>query len=489
MTVNIRFFKTLAAIFIVTMLVMPFVSCNANKDISGKTIKGTDVNFERPQLKILTGGEINAKWTDNRPADTGQKPKKIQSIPAICINNGKYLAEESKKDIVTAGEISDTYALGVEIVGEGYVGGLVVKGIGSEYTLSDANIELSGDGTGMGTGAAVEDHATLIIRNSNITCSGQRNAVSCKRSSTLKVYNSTLVGHGSPFDPLAETPNPIDNSQYLEIRGNSRTTETTSNSYIYFYNSTIIADGWGACSTDQSGQFVYQEANNCKIKTVKSGYGAYADWFCHDIFNNCEFDVASMAVIIAGEADATFRETKANCGTYFAMMHCVTGSHTEVGTLRVTGGEIACKSPAVIVKSHNAIIKFDDVKIAAESGILVKSIVNPDPNATRVEGDVYGIHATFKDMDAVGDIIHEDPARIMSISLESAILKGAVKNAYITIDGASRWIATADSQVAILGSVDVAQIDAPKGVTINAVADESGTYILVCGGALILRES
>jgi hypothetical protein len=90
-------------------------------------------------------------------------------------------------------------------------------------------------------------------------------------------------------------------------------------------------------------------------------------------------------------------------------MHCVTGSHTEVGTLKVTGGEIACKNPAVIVKSH--------------------------------------------------------------------------------IDGASKWIATADSKVTILGSANVAQIDAPKGVTINSVAKESGTYTLASGGTLILKTS
>jgi len=127
-----------------------------------------------------------------------------------------------------------------------------------------------------------------------------------------------------------------------------------------------------------------------------------------------------MAAIIAGEADCTFRDTKAKCGTYFAMIHCVMGMPAEVSTLKVTGGEIACKSPAVIVNSQNAIISFDGVKMASESGILVKSAINDDPNATKTKGQkVYGIHATFRGMDVAGDVVHEDTDRNMYVYLVS----------------------------------------------------------------------
>jgi hypothetical protein len=45
----------------------------------------------------------------------------------------------------------------------------------------------------------------------------------------------------------------------------------------------------------------------------------------------------------------------------------------------------------------------------------------------------------------------------------------------------------ADSNVAIIGSVDISQIDAPAGVTITAIANESGTYALASGGTLVLK--
>jgi len=77
----------------------------------------------------------------------------------------------------------------------------------------------------------------------------------------------------------------------------------------------------------------------------------------------------------------------------------------------------------------------------------------------------------------------------MWVYLESTTLNGAIKDAYITMDAASKWIASGNSSVSIVGDVNVSQIDAPKGVTINAVASESGTYTLPSGGTLILKKA
>lgn len=494
------FIKSVLVSGAAAMLMLFFASCEANKQVEGKSIKGVVVEFERPALKILTIQEIMEKWPrdtgggggGDMAAGPGGRGGGVESIPAIHVKNGEYVGRESRKSAVKAGEIKENYASDVNISAEeGNVGGVYVEGVGPEYTVANAEINLSGDGmglAGMSTGAAANNYGTLVLRNVNVTTSGNsRGATSATNYATLKVYDSTIIAHDAPFEPEYTS---TAQKRALEIDGNSRTHVTMSNGYSYFYNSTIIADGWGALSTDAASEAVYLEANNCKIKTVKSGYGAYADILCHDVFNNCEFDSACMAIIMAGQSTAEFRDTKANCGTYFLLSHCVTGSHTEVSTLTVDGGEITCKSPVAIIKSHNVVLKFDDVKVKTESGVLIRSIVNEDPNATPVEGNtVYGIHATFKDMDATGDIIHEDPERTMAVYLENATLKGAVKDAYITLDRQSRWIATGDSTVTIMGDVDVAQIDAPSGVTVNAVATESGTYTLAGGGTLILKAS
>lgn len=261
------------------------------------------------------------------------------------------------------------------------------------------------------------------------------------------------------------------------------------NSKSYFYDSDIIANGWGALSTDSSNGYVYLEADNCNVKTITSGYGAYADHGCHDVFNVCRFNSASMAAIMAGESDITYNNTDATCGTYFMMMHCVMGSPSEKATLRVTGGNIETKDTAILVKSDNADITIDGAKIVSQNGTLLKSVINDDPNRTQVNGQtVSGINATLKNMNLEGNILHEDTERTMSITLMHTTLKGAIKDASIYVDADSKWTATANSQVTLAGSFDVSKIDAPTGVAITAAAGQgcslNGTYTLASGGTL-----
>jgi hypothetical protein len=270
----------------------------------------------------------------------------------------------------------------------------------------------------------------------------------------------------------------------------ARTHCSMSNSYAYFYYTDIIANGWGALSTDGAEGFVYLEANHCTIKNTKTGYGTYADGSCHDFFNYCKFDVAETGIVIAGEADATLNKTDADCGGNFVMIHCVMGSYKEVSTLEVTGGRIDCGEAGVLVKSQNAILNFDGVDLTSKNHLLVKSVVNDDTNATKTEGKkVYGIHASFKDMTVSGDIVHEDTDRTMWVYLDATALSGAIKDAFLVLDRESRWTATGDSTVTFTQAVDLSQIDAPAGITITAVGGEGGTYTLTSGGTLVVEAS
>ena len=517
-----RFIKTFIAICATTILMISFSACDTNQVAEVKeTIKGVDVEkpVHEPILDDWREGMISRGSRPDEaggppgeaggfPGEAGEPPGAAggeggfpggfggaRATPAVYIDNGKYSTGQSKAGVVTAGKVGDDLASDIKInAKEGDIGGVYVKGAGSEYTLSNATIDLSGDGSGLGgagSGASVDDWATLIIKNSTITTSGEnRNATSVQNYGTLKVYNSILTAHGVPFEPdITNTDQKIQ----LEIDGNSRTHVSLS-SYSYFYYCTVIAEGWAALSTDAGDGFVYLEANNCTVKTLKSGYGTYANGWCHNYINNCDFDVASMAAIITGEADVTFRNTNAKCGTYFALIHNI-GIPAEVSTLNVTGGEMKTKSPVVLAKSANAEILFDGVKIATDSGILLKSVIAVDPQAAKAADtkgqEVYGIHTTFRDMDVAGDIIHTEDKenRTMTVYLESTRLTGAIKDAYISINPLSKWIATADSNVTIIGNVDFAQIDAPAGVTITAVAGEEGTFTLKSGGTLILKLS
>jgi hypothetical protein len=418
----------------------------------------------------------------------------MTAIPAIRVVDGKYLAEKSTPSAVSAGKVTDKYSKDAKISAKtADVGGVYATGMGTEYILADATIVVDGDGPmglgGPNGGAGADDHATMIIRNCNITTTGTwRTATSVQNYSVLKVYNSTLKANGVPF-----TPNFAATGQktQLEIDGNSRCHVTLSNSSSYFYYSTIIAEGWAALSTDSSDGFVYLEANDCIVKTLTAGYGTYADGSCHNVLNRCTFDVAGMAGIMAGESDITFTEPKAKCGSYLALIHNIFDPY-EVGTLKVIGGEVQTKKAAVLVKSANADILLDGVKVKSEIGVLIKSTMSVDPNAAKAAKtkgmNVYGIHAILKDMDVAGDILHEDKEnRGMTIYLEATTLKGTIKDASIKLNRLSKWTATADSNVTIIGDVEVSQIDAPAGVTITAVASQAGTYKLASCGTLVLK--
>jgi len=426
-------------------------------------------------------------------ADGGPPTTSMTAVPAIRVIDGKHLAEKSSTSAISAGKVTDSYSSGAKIAAKtADVGGVYVTGMGTEYVLADATINLDGDGPqglgGTNCGAGADDHATLIIRNCTINTTGTwRAATAVNDHSVLKVYNSTLKASGKPFKPDFTTTG---QKTQLEIDGNSRCHVTLSNSYSYFYYSTIVAEGWAALSTDSSDGFVYLEANDCTVKTLTSGYGTYADGGCHNVLNRCTFDVADMAGIIAGEADITFTEPKAKCGSYFALIHSFSAG--DVGTLKVIGGDIATKKPVILTKSANTEILLQGVKMKSESGVLIRTTKSVDPHAAAAADTkgkkVYGVHVTFKDLETAGDILHDDKeSRDMTVYLEAATLKGAIKDANIKMNRLSKWFATKDSNVTIIGDVDLSQIDAPAGVTITAVAAQSGTHKLASCGTLVLK--
>lgn len=416
----------------------------------------------------------------------------VQSTPSVYIDNGAYSVEKSKTSFVSKGDIKDAYGSNVKISAkEGNIGGVYVKGAKSQFTLTGADIELSGNGAGLGgtgSGAASDDHSTLILRNVNIVTNGEaRSATSAENYSTLIVNNSTLIAHGVPFDSTSTTP-----PTALAMQGNARAHVTMSNSESYFNNSTIIADGWGALSTDASGGYVYIEANHCDIQATKSGYGTYADHYCIVAFNDCKVTTATYMAIVDKNGKVYLKDVNAASGKYCALMHNSGMPATTISTLEITRGRIETQDAVILASSANTNIFFDSVKMFSKNGVLIQSKVNDiDLQSRPSKGQkVYGIHATFKDMYIEGDFVHKDPERSMWVNLESTTLSGAIKdkNVYITIGRAGKWTATADSQVIIAGDFNLAQIDAPMGVTITAQAGESGTYTLASGGTLLLKK-
>lgn len=466
-----------------------------NKTIKGITIE-KPARRESKNLAMMTDiiKGVNAVLNPGKPEINWFAPDPAAKA-AIHIKNGKADEGLSNSAVLYGGEIEGQNLKDVKVVAyEGTEGGIYAEGTGSNVIVDGAYISTEGDGSGIGgpsSGAAVKCGANMTLKNAVINTTGRtRYATAAEENSTLRVYDSVIWSHGMPFgdqipEPteLMSTPPPA-----LEIKGNTRTHCTMSNSQSYFYNSKIICDGWAALSTESSEGFVYLEANDCDIICTKSGYGAYSDPGCHDVFNDCFIDTSCMMGIIAGNSDMTFNNCRAKCGSYFGLMHCVNGWQEEVAEVIVNGGEIRTKAEAFLIKSHNALLDLSKADIKSEAGVLVRTIVNDDPCATKVTEDVYGVNVKMKDMDIEGDLLHGDSTRAMWADLSSTLIKGKMENVTLAMDAGSKWIATADSDVLLISDINPAQIDALSGVTVKVIAGESAEYDLASGGKLIVTE-
>ena len=411
---------------------------------------------------------------------------------AVHVKDGVYTPSLSAQSALLGGCVEGAKAARVRVeAGDGKTGGIFVQGKGS-YEVDGAWISLSGDCDGIGgpaTGAAVCDGGELVVRNAVISASGLTHyATVAERNSVLKVYDSVLTNHGAPYangepqpnKPMQTPPPP------LMIAGNSRTHCTMTNSESYFYNSTILADGWGALSTEAAEGYVLIEANDSTVVTTRRGYAAYVDPGCHVRLNRCKVDSADMCAIVGGEGELTIVDSDVYCGANFLLMHSVFGEPEEVSEITVRGGKIRSVGDSMLVKSRNVEILLDGTDIRAENGVLIRSIHNEDFLATPVGEDPYGASVELKAMTAEGDIIHTDNEREMWLKLTDTVLHGAIQGAHLEMDAGSRWIASADSEITLMGEVDAAQIDAPEGVTVRVHAGEQGTVKLASGGVLEL---
>lgn len=441
--------------------------------------------------EIIVG--VNAALNPDGPTINWFAPAE-DALAAVHIKNGSYEAASSNPDVVYGGDISDDKIDNLKVVAyKGNEGAIYAEGAGTDVTVDGAYISLAGDGDGIGgpaSGASVKHNAKLTLKNAVIDTTGRtRYATAAEEGSVLKVYDSVIWSHGIPFGDDYERPSALMSTPPpgLEIDGNTRTHCTMTNSSSYFYNTKIICDGWAALSTEASDGYVYLEANDCDIICTKDGYGNYADPGCHVRFNCCHFDMARMAAILAGNSDMAFTDCNCTCGTYFVLSHCVNGWPEETSDLDVTGGRIRTRKEAILIKENNIVINMNAVDVESDCGILIHAKRNDDPCATKADDLAYGVNVNLKNMDTRGDIIHEDDTREMWINLQSTQLTGAIRNANLTIDCGSKWTATSDSFVTLLGEVAPAQIDAKEGVVIRATGVEAGELSLASGGKLIVE--
>lgn len=452
----------------------------------------------QPPFGTQRTGGISNKPELVYPEDGWTWPELNKPLTTVVrVDGGKYDAEHSKLKMDTPpqdGVFSDLTLRADEDK---------LNGVYFEHsrgcTLRDSKLTMSGIGeddfAGIGAGVLINRESDVVLENLDIHMSGAaRSATEVTGGSTAVFRNCHLVVDGGP---LPEDYKPVigmgmlEPPAGLEIGGTSRCHLSMDNSKTYFYDCQLYAAGWAALSTDAGNGYVYLEANNCDLTVADKGYGVYSDGDCHVVLNDCRVNTATHSAILAGECDLAWNNCTVVSGKYGAMIHDVMGIDTEIGQLFVRGGSFSVGEEFLLLRSCNTYIDMVGAKIHSDSGILARAIVNPDECATKVgEKDVFGNNIVLTAMEVDGSILNEDTDRSMQVALSATTLRGAIRNAYLSMDLSSHWMATGDSTVVLVGEMRPAQINAPAGVTITAQAGEgcalSGEYDLAAGGKLIV---
>jgi hypothetical protein len=373
---------------------------------------------------------------------------------AIYVDDGRVVPERSVAAAVVGGEVTDDAAKYVKIrsVGDEF-NGIIVSG-DSEYTLEHSIIHFTGNGgndfTGFGAAIMAEGNADLVVDRARIITDGViRTAVWAGENSTVEVNNSYIEARDGtlpedyPGGPFAGGGVMMEVPWMLGITGNCRATNALGNATVYYNNSIIKSQAWGALSTD-AVQDVKLFATNCRIDVEESGYGAYADGNSLDTFSGCRMNVPDMGLIMTAGSGVFTDGSVVNSGRFGVMMH---GGGS--GSLTIDNGSVFHTEAAVIqVKGNYPTIVVDDAVLHSRSGVVLESFANDDPfggpggppDGPPDEGPgpppgppeptVKAVTANFSNMRLRGDIIngHTADSDIL-VNFENVVIEGAITTA------------------------------------------------------------
>jgi len=364
----------------------------------GYSVTMTVDSIETPIAPGTYNGKVVLTPTKNIPVKySGSGINETYNLrTGIYLDSGKYVSEKSVPSAVAGGTVTDTSAKDIKItsIGESFNGIIVAGDSKYSYSIINPVINLTGNGgndfSGYGAALKTDGKAEVTVENAKILNKGCiRGAVWVGGDSITKINNSSIEVQNGTLPKVFKLPAfMMEVPWMLGLSGNNRATLVVDNGIVYYTNSTIKAQGWGVLSTDAVKK-VKLYATNWDIKTVESGYGAYADGDSVDTFSGCRFDVNDYALIMTGGSGVFTDKSMVNSGRFGVMMHSL-----GTGTLTIDKGSVFNTSgPVIQVKTAYPTIVVDNAKLNSKSGIILQAMANDDLNATggpggmKVDGD------------------------------------------------------------------------------------------------------
>lgn len=465
---------------------------------------------------------------------TPVKYRKLEPHPfhaALTVTDGHVDPTRSVPAAITEGSVTDQAAKGVHIAShDDKFNGILVGGA-SHYEIDDPVIEMTGNGgndfAGFGAALMSTGESDVTVHNAKIHTTGVvRTAVFVGGHSTMRLDHADIEVRNGIQPPdykftlamgqMFEVP------WMLGLSGNVRATNLVDHGTVYYTNSHIRSQGWGALSTDDAAH-VRMIVKDCLIETVDSGYGAYSIGDSVDTFSHSTFNVADMALIMAVNGSGVFTDgTVVNSRRFGVVMHSGIGG----GQLTIERGSVFnTLSTAIEVKGRGSAIVIDDARIQAGNGVILQAMLNDDPYATGTGGPPPGIDtsdmpapdpnapayspdvvATLRNADLRGDFINSRASEGgMSVTLEKAKVTGAISTGVqapltgdaptqqtywligavtnslgaskdkngtaVSIDGQSRWVVTQSSYLTALDVAPGGKITAAPGYKLALSVD------------------
>lgn len=360
--------------------------------------------------------------------------------------------------------------------------GLVATG--SVVRLKKAKIRLGVDqaASDSDTGGAatnIDGGATLYISDSNLIVDGAARYVTANyNDATLIVNNSHVESTGSNAN-TSQVAEPFSNEALL-ISGTARANFSIGATQTYYFNSTCMAEGWAALSTDSAtGDGLDLYAYNTDGIAENGGYSTYADTNCRVWLYGSRMTAAEIGCIISksgqihayhssaagddvmayNEGETVNEDSSILGGRNAVMIHApdmmgqglwaadcgsFTAEDTTIGTTQelvstkdyndygeAVGAYIDHVSGSVfLIRSTSANIDLKNVQMESYNDTLVHTVLNADSMGNFLApGDgeqVNPIAVTMTDMDVAGDIRHEDYQRKMTVELDHTTLTGNI---------------------------------------------------------------
>ncbi len=413
-----RFIKTLTALAVASILATSFAGCGKKIDagstwevaqittlkkltiVEGAVVKapeGKDLTMtvDGVETPIKAGsykGQIVLTPTDEILVSvTGMATQTYHYRTAVYIKDGKYVPEKSVAAAVVGGSVTDTEAKDISLtsVGDNFNGIIVSGDNPSTYSIVNPVINFTGNGmndfAGFGASIMTEGKATVTIENAKINNTGAvRTAVWVGGDSVTNVNNSEIEVHNGTLpadygwswtasksvngrDVMMEVP------WMLGLIGNNRATNCLANGTANYNNTHIKAQAWGVMSTDACRNTTLN-VTNCTVETVESGYGSYADGSTNT-FSGTTFNVNDYGLIMTNGKGTFTDKCIVNSGRFGVM------SHRGSGTVTIDKGTVFNTKKVVLqVKGGKPTFIVDNAELNSESGIILQSMVNDDPN-------------------------------------------------------------------------------------------------------------